>query len=263
MGKNQGMTEILKNFEAIALEMPSIMVIIGGVVCVGVGVCVWLGGLRWRIFTAVIFGLTVGFVSSFFVSENRLIAAIFPTILVTCSLLIFRKRALVVIGAITTTTVLVLSLASPVSAQTSYRPGMKAALHTEQKIDLDAVISQLSSQSDITGFQIPTLIGDLTPSAIGIAAVSGSLVMGLGLFLHKLVSAGTCAAYGTGLIYAGMILLLLEKGSMPVEHICRKPVFYQTVAICMLIFGTFVGVLVCPVKKKKTVQVKDDVGEEK
>ncbi|MBW8035321.1 MAG: hypothetical protein FVQ79_06765 [Planctomycetes bacterium] len=164
------------------------------------------------------------------------------------------------IGALTTTSVLLLSLATPASAQSSYGPGMNVPSHVNQKGDINAIISQLSSQSD---FKISTVIGDLTPTSIGIASVCGSLVMGIGLFFYRLASAWTCAIYGTGLIYAGMILLFLEKGSMPVQNICRKPVFYQTVAICMLIFGTFVGLLVCPAKKKKTVAVKDDVGETK
>jgi len=252
------MTVILKNFEEIALGMPSILLIVAGIVFAGAGLCLWLGGLRWRIYTAVVFGLVAGLISSFLVSENKLIAAMFPVILVICALLIFRKRALVLIGSMTTTIVLLLSLATPASAASSYRPDMNVPSHVNRKADINAVISQISSQSDFT---IPTIIGDLTPMAIGIAAVSGSLVMGIGLFFYRLVSAWTCAAYGTGLIYAGMILLFLEKGSMPVQNICRKPVFYQTVAICMLIFGTFVGLLVCPAKKKKTVAVKDDVGE--
>ena len=251
------MTIILKSFGEIASGMPSVLLIIAGIAFAGVGLCLWLGGLRWRIFTAVVFGLVAGLISSFLVSENKLIAAMFPAILVICCLLIFKKRALVVIGSMTTTTVLLLSLATPASA---YRPGNNVPANVNGKADISAIISQGGLQSD---FKVPTIIGDLTPMAIGIAAVSGSLVMGIGLFFYRLVSAWTCAAYGTGLIYAGMILLFLEKGSMPVQNICRKPVFYQTVAICMLIFGTFVGLLVCPAKKKKTVAVKDDVGEKK
>ena len=246
------------------MSLPSILLIVAGIVFAGAGLCLWLGGLRWRIFTAVVFGLVAGLISSFFVSENKLIAAMFPTILMIGLLLIFKKRALVLIGAITTTMVLLLSFASPASAQSSYDPVTNVSSNVNGRADdINAVISQLSSQSDAAAFKIPTIIGDLTPTAIGIASVCGSLVMGIGLFFYRLISAWTCAAYGTGLIYAGMILLFLEKGSMPVQNICRKPVFYQTVAICMLIFGTFVGLLVCPAKKKKTVAVKDDVGEKK
>jgi hypothetical protein len=111
--------------------------------------------------------------------------------------------------------------------------------------------------------KIRTFIGYLSPMAIGVAASSGLLVMGIGFFFYKVVSAATCAAIGTALIYVGMILLLVNKGSMPAQGICSKPIFYQTVAICMLLFGTIVGRLVCPLRKKKINTIKDECGVKK
>ena len=228
------------------------VLIFAGLTSLGVGLSVWLGGMRWRIFTAVVFGVVAGLTGLAvaglagvaFITENMLAAFIFPAFLVMVSILIFKKRGLVVIGSISTIFVLLLSFAASASVDGTY--------HRETE-----------PPSAIMDGKISTVIGDLSPMSIGVAASCGSLVMGVGLFFHRVVSAATCSALGIVLIYVGMILLLANKGSMPVQNICRKPIFYQTVAICMLFFGTFVGRLVCPSRKKKINTVKDKCGVEK
>lgn len=257
------MLEVLQNFEKIVLDLPSFVLISAGLSCLGVGLFVWLGGMRWRIFTAIVFGIVAGLLCVSFVTMNMLVVFIFPALLVTLSILIFKRRGLVLIGGVTTTVVMLLSLATPASANMTYHPATKIPAGIDRSVNLERVVSQITSQSGIMGGKISTVIGDLSPMAIGVAASSGSLVMGIGFFLHRVVSAATCAALGTALIYVGMILLLVNKGSMPAQDICRKPIFYQTVAICMLFFGTFVGRLVCPLRKKKINTIKEECGVEK
>lgn len=257
------MSEVLQNFEKIVLDLPPALLISVGLSCLGVGLFVWLGGMRWRTFTAIVFGIAAGLLCVSFVIENILLVFIFPASLVTLSMLIFKKRALVLTGGGITTVVILLSLATPASANRTYHPEMKSPAGIEQGSNLERIVSQITSQSGIMGGKIPTVIGYLSPMAIGVAASCGSLVMGLGFFFHRVVSAATCAALGTVLIYIGMILLLANKGSMPAQNMCRNPIFYETIAICMLFFGTFVGRLVCPPRKKKINTIKDEFGVEK
>ncbi len=257
------MLEVLQNFEKIILDFPPILLILAGSICLSVGLLVWLGGMRWRIFTAIVFGVVAGLISISFVTENMVFVFIFPSCLVMLSILIFKRRTLVLIGGVITTLVILFSLATPASAGTPDHSAMKPPAVIDDGTNLDGIVSQITSQSGVMGGKISTVIGDLSPMAIGVAASSGSLVMGIGFFLHRVVSAATCAALGTALIYVGMILLLVNKGSMPAQNICRKPVFYQTVAICMLFFGTFVGRLVCPLRKKKINTIKEEYGVEK
>lgn len=247
------MSEILQKLEKMASDLPPMVLISAGLICLAAGLFVWLGGMRWRIYTAIVFGIVAGLPGISFVTENEMVVFIIPAVLVMLFIVIFKKRGLVLIGSMITTAVLLLLLATPASASEG----------TERRINLDEIASQISSESGIMGVKISTVIGDLSPMAIGAAASCGALVMGIGLFFYRVVSAATCSALGTALIYAGMIGLLVNKGATPVQNICRNPIFYQTVAICMLIFGTFVGRLVCPSRKKKVNTVKNECGVEK
>ena len=78
----------------------------------------------------------------------------------------------------------------------------------------------------------------------------------------SLVSRMTCSAIGTIVVFFGMIVLLLGKGSQPLTNIYNKPEFYATAAVCMIIFGIATELLLCPVVKKETKQ-KNKNGEQK
>jgi hypothetical protein len=71
-----------------------------------------------------------------------------------------------------------------------------------------------------------------------------------GFSLWQLASALCCSALGTVLIFAGMILLLLNKGSMPVSIISSRSPFYVAVFAAMMAFGTTEQLLLC--KQPKT-----------
>ena len=51
------------------------------------------------------------------------------------------------------------------------------------------------------------------------------------------------------IVFSGMILLLLNKGSMPVSIISRRPSFYVTVFTAMMLFGTTEQLLLCKPQK--------------
>jgi hypothetical protein len=66
-----------------------------------------------------------------------------------------------------------------------------------------------------------------------------------GFCLWRLAMALCCSVLGTILIFAGMILLLLHKGSVPVSIICSKSSYYATAFIAMIAFGTIEQLLLC------------------
>ncbi|MBA7660873.1 hypothetical protein ES703_68879 [subsurface metagenome] len=66
-----------------------------------------------------------------------------------------------------------------------------------------------------------------------------------GFSLWRLAMALCCSTLGTILIFAGMILLLLHKGAVPVSTIRSKPSYYATAFIAMTAFGTIEQLLLC------------------
>jgi len=78
-----------------------------------------------------------------------------------------------------------------------------------------------------------------------------------GFYFWRLTSALCCATLGTLLVFAGMILLLLYKGAMPVTGIYRRASLYAAVFIAMAAFGTIEQLLLCPWLKSKAIRRKE------
>ncbi|MHC4187156.1 MAG: hypothetical protein ACYSRQ_03095, partial [Planctomycetota bacterium] len=72
------------------------------------------------------------------------------------------------------------------------------------------------------------------------AFIAGAFLLGLLICfkLWRLGSALCCSAMGSVCIFAGMVLLLIFKGSYPITEIGAKPTFYLMVLGGMTAFGT-------------------------
>ena len=96
------------------------------------------------------------------------------------------------------------------------------------------------------------------------------VVLGLFLcrFLWRVGSALCCSLMGTICIFAGMILLLIFKGSLPITTIGSKPTFYLTVFGGMTAFGTVEQIFLYKPKgpkkapKEKKIKKKEKPPEE-
>jgi len=53
------------------------------------------------------------------------------------------------------------------------------------------------------------------------------------------------------LIFAGMIVMLLPKGSMPLTYLYDKAAFFKLTVMVMVAFGTVTQLLLCPVERRK------------
>jgi len=81
-------------------------------------------------------------------------------------------------------------------------------------------------------------------------------IAGTGFFFWRFIPALCCAALGTMLIFAGMILLLLYKGALPVSCISRNQSFYASVFMAATAFGTIEQLLLCQRTKKQPIRKK-------
>jgi hypothetical protein len=67
----------------------------------------------------------------------------------------------------------------------------------------------------------------------------------LGLLFVRPAGALTCSLLGTALIFAGLILLLIFKGSEPIVRIQQQGTYYGLVLVCMALFGALEQLLLC------------------
>ena len=211
--------------------MPSVCI---GLAVILAGLIVWLGGLGFRKLLPAIAGAIGGGILGFFITGRYTFTGLLAA--AACVAAIIYERVFFII------------LAAALAAVLGF--ALLASPYIEQANGLKEVCAQMPLQrwAIIAGLAILFTIA--------------------GLLLWRLTSALCCAVLGTLLISAGMILLLLNKGTTPASSISQKPLFYAAVFAGMTAFGTIVQLLFCqsatekPIRKKQTDKDKQEHGEE-
>jgi hypothetical protein len=116
-----------------------------------------------------------------------------------------------------------------------------ARLMGSYAIEFDASTKQVYSQ--MPGYKRAIL------AAVAAAGAAG------GFWFRRVASALCFAVSGAALIFAGMILLLLQKGSAPISGIFERSAFYAIVFLAMAAFGAVEQLIFCKQKKEETVKV--------
>ena len=124
-------------------------------------------------------------------------------------------------------------------------------------------IKKMVSEISVLVSSITRIVIDEHATGVLIAAACGVGAIVLVFFLPRLTAAVIFGVIGTVVIFAAMILLLLNKGSQPMSHVYMNGGFYATAAVAMTVFGGGVQLLLCPRKKKKVDNEKDDKGDKK
>lgn len=208
------MLEIAHNFERAAAGFSPVVSVALGLVAVLVGLFVWLGGLGFRKLLVAIVGATGGaFCAFFIIGQNIIPAMAAAAVVAACLAVIFEQIFITILTAV---------LAALVSFLISVE------LH---KADFSHGLKHACSQLPIYCWPI-------------IAAVLIIFVVA-GFYLWRPTSALCCAALGTILVFAGMILLLLHKGTRPVSYISSRSSFFAAVFVAMVAFGTLEQLLFC------------------
>ncbi len=107
-----------------------------------------------------------------------------------------------------------------------------------------------------TGKSINHAIGFAAAGAITFTIIA-LLLSGSSIF-PRLLSALILSVFGTAIVFAGLIMLLIYKGSQPVTYIIQNQYFFAAVFAVMAVFGTIEQLLFCKSTKKllKTEQKK-------
>jgi hypothetical protein len=263
------MYEIFQNFEQTALRFSPIVLIVPGLLAVLVGLFIWLGGLGLSKVLVALLGAVTGFGCGFFIIKDIMAACVLTAAVALIALVLqrFFIAILAVFLALVLTFFVFTGICPEVIKATENVPVTTAnitddnvvigARHTPEV--LKAYLVDFSNMVKQAAWHMRTYVWP-------IMAALAVIVLAAGLFLRRLMSALCCAVLGTMLIFAGMILLLLYKGSVPISGICNKSLFYAGVFGAMTAFGTVVQLLLCPrleksAKRKK--EVESDTSEKK
>jgi len=253
------MFEILQNFEEMSLRFSPVVLIGPGVVCVVLGLFVWLGGLGFGRALAAVAGAVSGGVCGFFVVGRSVVFAVVLAVVAGFVAIVFERKFFVLLSAVLAAVIGIAVLTGPyigsgggVKHYPEYkRQGGVVTLGVRQS--LETVKGYVADVRDAV--KQAYLHMEVYKLAIVIALVVIFIVAGI--YFWRLTSALCCATLGTILIFAGMVLLLLYKGAAPISDFYRRGTFYLSVFGAMAGFGTIEQLLLCPRIKAKLIARKE------
>jgi len=218
-----------------------------GLVCVIAGLFIWLGGLGFRKTLVAVAGAICGGICGFFAIGQNIISTAFAAALTAALAMVFERLFIAILTAALAAAVAFVVLAGPhieyAQEAVTVRPSEMSAQGTVISVRKSAEIMKdyiidASQKVKQAGLQ-------MSIHHWAIIMVLALIFIVAGVCLWRLAMALCCSVLGTVLIFAGMILLLLHKGAVPVSIICSKSSYYATAFIAMTAFGTIEQLLLC------------------
>jgi len=257
------MLEIAQNFEQMTATLSPIILIAPGLVCVIVGLFVWLGGLGFRRLLVAVVGAVGGCICGFFIIGRNVMSAMISAGAAVVIAIIFERFFITILTAALAAAIGIAVLAGPY-IENSQEPIQNYYPFNQEKISNRSPYINIHESIHILKVHTVFFTNEIKQACLQmpaynwiiIAALVTIFIMG-GLFLWRLTSALCCATLGTLLVFAGMILLLLYKGAAPISSISRRTLFYAAVFIVMIVFGTIEQLLLCPWLETKAIRRKE------
>ena len=258
------MAQLLRNFEFSAMHFAGQLLVPGGIIVVLIGLCIWLGGLRWIKFLAAGFGALGGLIGACIFSSGA--AGLIGSALLGGGFGCFLKKPVIIFfgAALAGVTALVISVAPAIAAGGDVKPPLHPMPYEDGQRKTLTVSQSAVELGDELLFWMKTITSSVEQSSIAaptIASVAALIVIGGGVAMPRFVAAVTCASLGTLTVFAGMILVLLYKGARPLTGICEKSMFFLLTVLAMVVFGTFVQLLLCPARRKRPQGKSETSGE--
>ncbi len=245
------MVEILKSFEQVASRFSPAVLILPGLAMAVLGLAVWLAGVcRRRLLLGLVGALTGGLAGFIGGGQNPAIAGLAAGSSAAFGAIaprLFVAVALAVLGA---------AIAFTVVARIHLFQQQQGLLFSGQNLDPDA--RRFTVQESLDAVQAYTLdaVDRVKAIARGLVSVDlaivgavGAGLLVVGLLFGRLPGALTCSMIGSGLVFAGLTLLLILKGSTPVARMEQQGPFYGLLLLGMVAFGTLEQLLLCPQAK--------------
>jgi hypothetical protein len=233
-----------------------------GVAILLLGLLIWLGGLGLRKILISLAGLVSGIVVGLFVVGRNLFSASLSAALAGLIALIFEKVLVVLLAA-----ALAAAVAFAVMAEPYFEHAETITAHNETSAQttttsVDEILQELKTFGLDAGGKIKQAGTKIPVYIWAIIAAPALIFLICGVVLWRFTSALFFSVLGAMVIFVGMILLLLSKGTEPVSHIRGKPLIYAAVFLAMAAFGTIEQLLLCKGSKKKKV-TEIEAGREK
>ncbi len=247
------MLEATQHFEEVAVRFNNAVLVSLGLTAFLLGLFIWLGGLGLKKTLLALVGAVAGGVCAFLASGHNLVPTIIAAAAAAAIAVIFERVFITILAAalVAGFAIIGLTRAYPAKAE-------RAAPINRYEIQNQAEPYTARQTVRILGAYLHDIATDIKSACLQMPAFNRLIVaalvavpIALAFFFSPLTSAFCCAALGTISIFAGMILLLLYKGSAPLGSIYHRVPFYTVVFLAMTAFGTAEQLVFCQRTNKK------------
>ena len=240
------MVEILKSFEQLAGRLSPAVLIAPGLAMAVLGLLAWLGGMSVRRLVLALMGAAVGLLAGFLFGKQNspasIVAAGGGAALGVAFPRLFAAVLLAVLGAAITFAVVAKAYAADNQGTLLGAPG---SAQVEQRLSATQSLDVLRAFAFDVMDRTEAVAHRLLPAEWAVIAAVGAGLFMLGLFFVRPAGALTCSVLGTMLIFAGLVALLMFKGSSPIAYLERQGAFYGMVLLGMAAFGALEQLLLC------------------
>jgi hypothetical protein len=258
------MFEALNEFQNAAVMFDPMTLVIPGVLCVILGIIIWLAGTKFTRILAIAFGFAGGAAGALYLFPAHQASAAITGAVVGGFVAMVVHRFIAVIAGIAI--LVIVGLAFFVSSQFNDKA---AGAHYPEPAKVSAKLApiqtaeQIKAHSSNVADALFTLAKKLPLVGWPAVAIAAIVLAVLGMLLGRLMVAVGCSSLGTAMIFAGMISLLLYKGSAPLTYI-----YTQSSRFCAIFFGMVVGgavtqMILCRPHKLKIVKEHEEEIEKK
>ena len=250
------MHDILNEFQNAALAYNATTLVVPGVLCALLGIIIWLAGTGFTRIVAIVAGFIGGGIGGFYLFPAHQTAGAISCAVIGALIALAINKVIVVIAGSAVFAVAVLAFL----VGTHFSNKVTDAQHQQNFGEVSVKLSQLQTLEQIklrlkdTADKLYTLSLKLpfnTWPAFGAAIV---LVAVVAMLSGRLIVAFACSSLGVGLIFAGMLHLLLYKGSSPLTYVYDRISFFFPVFAVMAAAGMVVQMILCGPPKLKMLK---------
>ena len=242
----KSMVEILKSFERAAMQFRPIVLVLPGLALTGAGLFIWLGGLGFRRLLLALVGTAAGaFCSLWVVPQNAAAMLLGGLAGAFVAVVLDRFFSAALLGALAGCFAFVLLAWPAIAGQQGGASAQAGASGENQELDVRGSLAVVRAYTlDVTDL-VKRAAGGLEASRWAIISAAAFVLLMAGLLFRPLAGALSCSTVGAAMVFSGVVLLLVFKGSAPVTHIQSRAAFFGSVFLGMIAFGTAEQWLLC------------------
>ncbi len=246
------MIEILKSFEQEASRFNPMVLVVPGLAMVALGLVAWLAGMCLRRLVLALAAAAVGGIAGWLLSgQNPAVVGLAAGGGAIFGAIVPRLSTAVLLAAFG------VAVAFAATAQTHLAEGKATVLtrpdagRGQEKLSAPDSLSAVRALALNVISCVESAARELEPVNWGIIGAVGLGLLVLGLLLARLAGALAFSVLGTALIFVGLIVLLVFKGSAPIAFVQKQGAFYGLVLLGMAAFGTLEQIVLCPSPQRR------------